>query len=123
MLATPAIDADRIYTYGGGGDLVCRKLDGGAEIWHVNVLKELSETILRWAQSSTPLLTEKTVIVQGGNNGSTCAAFDKMTGKLVWKSEAQTVGGYAHPILIDVSGTPELIVFGNDTLYGMTSNT
>jgi len=120
VLATPVIDAERIYTYGGGGDLVCRKLDGGAEIWHINVLKELNETILNWAQSSTPLLTEKTVIVQGGNNGSTCAAFDKTTGKLVWKSEAQTVGGYAHPIIVDVQGKSELIVFGNDTLYGMT---
>ena len=120
VLATPVIDAERIYTYGGGGDLYCRKLDGGAEIWHLNVLKELGEEILQWAESSTPLVTEKTIIVQGGNGGSTCAAFDKMTGKLVWKSEAQTVGGYAHPIMIDVSGTPELIVFGNDTLYGMT---
>ena len=120
VLATPVIEADRIYTYGGGGDLVCRKLDGGAEIWHANVLKELNEKILAWAESSTPLLTEKTIIVQGGDGGSTCAAYDKATGKLVWQSEAKTVGGYAHPIIVDVGGTKELIVFGNDTLYGMT---
>jgi outer membrane protein assembly factor BamB len=119
VLATPTIDAERIYTYGGGGDLFCRKLDGGAPIWHLNVLSELNETILQWAQASSPLVTDKLVYVQGGKGGSTCAAFDKLTGKLIWQSQAKSSGGYAAQIIVDVKGTPELITFGNTSLYGM----
>ena len=118
-LATPTIDNGRIYSYGGGGDLVCRKLEDGSEIWHVNVLKELNEGILMWAESSSPLVTEKLIYVQCGKGGPTAVAIDKESGKFVWKSEAHTNGGYAAPILIDVDGTPELIVFGNTALYGM----
>jgi outer membrane protein assembly factor BamB len=85
----------------------------------LNVLKELHEKILRWAEASSPLVTDKFVYVQGGVGGSTCATFDKMTGKLAWQSEAKSVGGYAAQTIVDVKGTPELITFGNNFLYGM----
>jgi outer membrane protein assembly factor BamB len=119
VLATPAIDKDKIYTYGAGGDLTCRKLQEGSQIWRINVLKELNERILHWAQASTPLVTEKLVYVQGGRGGPTAVAVDKETGKIVWKSEAKTSGGYAAPIIADVHGTKQLIIFGNENLYGM----
>ena len=118
-LATPTIENGRIYTYGGGGDLVCRKLEDGSELWHLNVLKETHEQILTWNESSSPLVTDKMVYVQGGKGGPTAVAVDKETGKIVWQSQAQTVGGYTAPILIDVDGTKQLIVFAGDQLYGM----
>lgn len=118
-LATPTIDNGRIYTYGGGGDLACRKLDDGSIVWQMNVLKETHEHILTWNEASSPLVTEKFVYVQGGKGGPTAVAVDKETGKIAWQSEAKTVGGYAAPILIDVDGTKQLIVFAGDTLYAM----
>lgn len=118
-LATPTIDNGKIYTYGGGGDLVCRKLDDGSEIWHTNVLKELNERILQWAEASSPLVTDKLVYVQGGKGGPTAVAVDKETGKIVMRSEAKTNGGYAAPIIVEVQGMPQLIVFGNQAIHGM----
>jgi outer membrane protein assembly factor BamB len=122
-LATPAIDNGRIYTYGGGGDLACRKLEDGAEVWRLNVLKETGARILSWNEASSPLVTEKLVYVQGGKNGPTAVAIDKASGKIAWKSEANTLGGYAAPILVDVDGTKQLIIFGGDHLYGMNPQT
>jgi outer membrane protein assembly factor BamB len=118
-LATPTIDNGRIYTYGGGGDLVCRKLEDGAEIWRLNVLNETHEHILTWNESSSPLVTDKFVYVQGGKGGPTAVAVDKETGKIAWQSQARTVGGYTAPILIEVDGTKQLIIFAGDQLYGM----
>jgi outer membrane protein assembly factor BamB len=40
------------------------------------------------------------------------------TGKIAWKSETG-VGGYAHPVLVDVDKTPVLIVFGGEALFGL----
>ena len=122
-LATPTIDEGRIYSYGGGGDLVCRKLEDGSEVWRLNVLKETREQILAWNESSSPLVTEKFVYVQGGKGGSTAVAVDKATGKLAWQSEARTPGGYAAPIIADVDGTKQLIIFGGTNLYGMAPET
>lgn len=118
-LATPTIDNGRIYSYGGGGDLVCRKLEDGSLLWQLNVLKETHEHILMWNESSSPLVTDKYVYVQGGKGGPAAVAVDKGTGKIAWQSQAQTVGGYTAPILIDVDGTKQLIVFAGDQLYGM----
>jgi outer membrane protein assembly factor BamB len=122
-LATPAIDNGRIYSYGGGGDLVCRKLADGGEVWHTNVLKETGAQILAWNEASSPLVTEKFVYVQGGRNGPTAVAVDKATGKIAWNSEAHTIGGYAAPIIADVDGTKQLIIFAGDALYGMNPDT
>ena len=36
---TPTIDGKFIYTYGGGGDLVCRDLETGKGIWRNNILQ------------------------------------------------------------------------------------
>lgn len=119
VLATPAIDGGFIFTYGGGGDLVCRKLEDGAQVWHINVLNALNEKILAWAQASSPLVTDKYVYVQGGNGGPTAVAVDRKTGKIAWTSEAKTYGGYAAPILVDVKGTPVLVIFGGEEVYGM----
>jgi len=37
--ATPTIDGKFIYTFGGGGDLICRDLDTGKEVWRDNILR------------------------------------------------------------------------------------
>jgi hypothetical protein len=94
-------------------------LDDGSEIWRLNVLKETHEKILTWNEASSPLVTDKLVYVQGGKGGPTAVAVNRETGKIVWQSQAQTVGGYTAPILIDVDGTQQLIVFAGDQLYGM----
>ena len=122
-LATPSIDGGRIYTYGGGGDLVCRKLEDGSVVWQLNVLKQAGEQILQWNEASSPLVDQNFVYVQGGKGGPTAFAVDKKSGKIAWMSEAKTVGGYAAPILVDVDGTRQLVVLAGDQLYGIVPET
>ena len=122
-LATPTIDNGRIYTYGGGGDLVCRKLEDGSLVWQLNVLKATSARIIAWNEASSPLVTDKLVFVQGGRGGPTAVAVNKDSGKIFWMSEAKTLGGYSAPIIADVDGAPQLVIFGGDTLYGMSPET
>jgi outer membrane protein assembly factor BamB len=120
--ATPTIDGDRIYTYGGGGDLVARQIADGKEVWKLNVLEETGAKIITWNEASSPLVTAKLVYVQGGNGGPVAVAVDKATGKIAWKSE-DGLGGYAAPILITVGDTPELVIFGGAALYGLNPET
>ena len=117
--STPTIDGDRIYTFGGGGDLVCRQLSDGKEIWHLNVLQVTRTQLLQWGQASSPLVGEKAVFVQCGMGGPLAVAVDKMTGKSGWRSERTGQAGYAAPILMDVAGGKQLIVFAGNELTAM----
>src|SRR2546430_16364512 len=117
--ATPAIDGDRIYTYGGQGELTCRNLADGKERWQLNVLKETASTPPQWGMASSPLIAGNLLYVQSGQGGAIAVAVDKLTGKLAWKSEATGAGGYAHPMLAGVSGAPPLIIFAGRAIYGL----
>ena len=110
--ATPTIDGKFIYTYGGGGELICRDLQTGKEIWHDNILQLTQTSLLTWGQASSPLVSEKFIYVQCGVGGPVVVAVDKADGKIAWQSEMKGKGGYAAPVLMEISGSPQLVVFG-----------
>src|SRR4051794_16981482 len=64
--ASPTIDGDRIYTYGGAGQLVARELASGKQVWMVDVLKTTGSQNLTWGLASSPLIEKDNVIVQSG---------------------------------------------------------
>jgi outer membrane protein assembly factor BamB len=117
--ATPAIDRDAIYTYGGAGELLCRDLETGSPRWRLNVLKTTGSRNLGWGTASSPLVVGESVIVQSGKDGSVAVAVRKADGSVLWKSEARGVGGYAHPILADVAGKRQLILFAGEAVLGV----
>jgi outer membrane protein assembly factor BamB len=140
--ASPVIEGERIYTYGIRADLVCRELATGKPVWHVNVVNETGSKPITWGQGSNPLIDGDVIYVQGGINGPAVVAIDKKTGKLLWQSENLPPdpalsakdpdqygkgeidkGGYARPILIDVQGTRQLIVFGGEALWAFDPKT
>lgn len=129
---TPEILGDRIYTYGGDGQLVSRQLADGKEIWSTNVVKETGAKTVNWGEASNPLIIGDIIYVQNGRGNGVPVAIgvDKNTGKIVWKSEAAGKptggirkwpqgGGYAQIIQIDVQGAKQLIAFASDTLFGI----
>ena len=129
--ATPVVVGDMIYTYGGSGDLVARKIADGSQVWHTNILKETKAQPLTWGEASTPLVVDDAVYVQGGKGpgAPVAVSVNRTTGKIIWQSEAKSIagktkgevvaGGYAHPIMVTIGGIKQLIVFGGAALYGM----
>lgn len=129
---TPHVQAGRVYTFGGDGQLVCRQVEDGKELWNTSVLKETGAKNLNWGLASNPLFVGDMIYVQNGRGDGVPVAvgIDKNSGKIVWKSQAAGTpsggirkwpqgGGYAQIILVDVQGTKQLIVFASDTLYGI----
>ena len=132
--ATPTIDGTRIFTYGGSGDLVCRELADGKEVWHINVLKLTNADTLEWGTASSPLVAGDAVYVQGGRgkDAPVAVSVNKNDGKFLWQSASKGSasgapkgirpgigGGYAAPIMISVAGAKQLIVFGGTAVYAM----
>ena len=90
--ATPFIDGGHVYTFGRSGDLVCWRLSDGQKLWHKNVTDEGGQEPT-WGHSSSPLIYDNLVLVQGGGSCRTIA-YEKETGKVVWKS-GNGLPGYA----------------------------
>lgn len=106
--ATPFINEDRVYTFGRSGDLVCWQLNDGKLLWRKNV-KDEGGVEPMWGFSTTPLVLDNMVIVQGGGK-ALVVAYNKLTGDLLWKSMEGNVG-YAAAITINIENEMKLLIY------------
>ena len=111
--ATPFINEDRVYTFGRSGDLVCWNLEDGKLLWKKNV-KDEGGVEPSWGFSTTPLVYDDKVIVQGGGN-ALVIAYDKVTGKVRWKSMEGEVG-YSATITMKIEDEVKLLVYHSNGL-------
>jgi outer membrane protein assembly factor BamB len=121
--ATPWIEGRHIFSYGGVGDLSARYAANGLALWRLNVLHEVGGQPDTWGVASSPLVVGDLIYVQVGVGGPVAVAVDRKTGRIVWRSEPRGTSGYAAPILVDVAGTKQLIIFGGDNIYGLQPDT
>lgn len=84
---TPLLTADRCYTYGAEGKLICLDLKTGRRIWMRDTNKEFNVPQNFFGVGSTPLLKDGRLIVMvGGQPNSGVVAFDPKTGKTLWEN-------------------------------------
>ncbi len=96
------VEGDRVYVISGTGQLSCINVEDGSTLWKVNVDKDYKSEWHIWGVSESPLIVDDKVICSPGGKETSIVAFDKMTGKLIWKSES--VGGprcYISPIVYE----------------------
>lgn len=106
--ATPFISDGKVYTFGRSGDLVCWQLDDGKMFWHKNV-KDAGGVEPQWGYSTTPLIQDSMVIVQGGGT-ALVIAYNKNTGEMLWKS-MEGDAGYAAAIPMIVENEVQLLIY------------
>ena len=116
--ATPFIDNERVYTYGRGGDLVCWNLRDGQILWHKKA-SDIGGSEPDWGYSSSPLVFGNKVLIQAGGK-ALAAAYDKITGELLWTS-GNGPGGYA-PLNVFVADS-SLLLFSGEALSGLNKET
>ncbi len=107
---TPTIDGERVYALGGNGRLIALRRTDGALAWSIDLLAEFGGRNIQWGISESPLIVGDLVLVSPGGRGAGIAAFDKVSGKLVWKSQSDRPG-YSSPILAKVDGVEQAIFF------------
>jgi outer membrane protein assembly factor BamB len=109
---SPVIDGDRVYTYGAEGKLHCLKLTTGQVFWKRDIVSEFKVKQNFFGVGSTPLIDGNLLIVNVGAPGGPCvAAFDKLTGKMVWGAGDQWGASYASPIPAEIQGKHRVLVF------------
>ena len=117
--ATPAISGDLIFSYTGEGILTAVNFASGKIVWTHNVVEELEGQVADYGMASSPLVIDNRVHVTVGAPSATVAAFDTMTGKLVWKS-GEDPAGYSSPALLSVGGRSQLVVYSGASVLGLS---
>jgi len=121
---SPVTDGTHVWALTGTGRLAAYDMDG-KRVWKHDLQDEYGKFGLGWGYASSPLLYRDKVIVQvvhGSTNGnpSYLAAFDKNTGRVVWKVDrltdavAECPDAYTTPTLLRLDDRDRLIVSGAD---------
>ena len=84
---TPLLTADRCYTFGAEGVLLCLDLKTGKPVWQRETGKDFDVPDAFFGVGSSPILEKGKLIVQvGGQPNSGVVAFDAATGKTLWEN-------------------------------------
>ena len=110
--ATPTVDGDRVYVVGGTGVLLCLNAATGAVIWRKDYANDYHMEMPTWGITSSLLIdATRAIAIVGGRPDAKVVAFDKMTGKEIWRAlESSSEQGYAQPVIVE-AGVPQLIIW------------
>ncbi len=104
--STPSVDGDRVYVIGIRGDLVCLNAITGKISWRKSFPDDLGGKMMsNWGYCESPLVDCQQVVGTPGADQNALAAFDKMTGKILWRTFIPNCGGAGYssimPMTID----------------------
>ena len=111
--ATPTVDSDRVYVVGATGMLLCLKTETGKVVWKKNYVEDYGTSVPVWGVASAPLVDGgRLICVVGGEPNAKVMAFDKMTGKEIWRAlSSDWEMGYAQPVIFKAGGVRQLIIW------------
>jgi outer membrane protein assembly factor BamB len=121
--AAPTIFEGRVYSLGAVGHFCCFDSKSGQVLWQKDLAKEQKARVPMWGFAASPLIHGRLVIVHVGAESNGCVlAFDRLTGKEVWRS-LDDPAGYATPMIADTPGQPTLLVWTPENVNGLDPDT
>jgi outer membrane protein assembly factor BamB len=96
--AAPCVSAGKIYAFGAEGMLSCVNLADGKMVWQVNTKNEFHARKGYFGAACSPLVEGNAVLLNvGGAGGAGLVAFDKVTGRVLWKC-SDDEASYSSPV-------------------------
>ena len=120
---SPIIEEGRLYAHFGSFGTVCLDTDSLKVIWQNQDVHIMHEN----GPGSTPVLWENLLIIHfDGSDQQFIAAFDKTSGKLVWKTarsgemreNPQQRKAYGTPLMVTMNGKAVVVSPAADWIYG-----
>jgi len=120
--STPTIQNDKIYLVGGLGIVCCLDAKDGKMLWTQDAQNQFQGEYHKWGIAESVLLTDQAAIYVTGGETTSVVAFDKITGKLLWKTKS--LGGlraYASSLLIERNGLQIILAQTGNDLIGINA--
>jgi outer membrane protein assembly factor BamB len=130
--STPIIDGERVYIQSCNGEFRCLSLADGKVIWGTSFEKDFGVPFLgskanegtasRRGNNGTSVIDGDRIFVPvGSGNGASLVAFDKRSGKVLWKSQNDEAA-YSSPMIGTLAGVRQVIYFSADALMGLKTD-
>lgn len=120
--AAPLIAGGRLITVSAGGLMHAFDRATGASLWKLDLLDGTPATVRACGYASSPIAYKHLVVATAGGKGRGVIAVDAASGAIAWQS-LDVQNGYSSPILIDLDGRPELVVFTYGEVAGLDPET
>jgi len=125
---SPVTDGKHVWVVTGTGAVTAFDMEGN-EIWKRNLQSDYGKFGLNWGYASSPLLYDGKLIIEVLHGAKTddpsyLAAFDGVTGKVLWRQERPTDApqespdAYTTPALLTYNGKMQIVVSGGDYVTG-----
>ena len=110
--------ASAVFVFFGKSGVIAYDLQG-KKLWIANVGKESSDR--RWGSGASLILCGDLLIVNASEESNSIRAFDKRTGKQVWKAEAKLLElAYDTPALVTTkAGKADLVIAVAGEVWGL----
>ncbi len=120
---TPAIAGGLVYSLGTEGDLRCLEAETGKLVWARQLKKDYQTETPVWGFAGHPLIDGEKLICLVGGRHATVVAFDRKTGRELWHALDAPKPGYAPPVIYNVGGTRQLIVWHPQAINSLNPET
>jgi outer membrane protein assembly factor BamB len=117
--ATPLVRDGKVYALGAEGNLFCLLAASGKVLWSHDLKREYATKSPLWGYAAHPLLDGRRLICMVGGRGSTVVAFDKDSGKELWRALDSQELGYCPPVIYEAGGRRQLIVWHGEAVNSL----
>jgi outer membrane protein assembly factor BamB len=119
----PQVKDGKVYSLGAEGNLLCLSAKDGKVLWSHDFKQEFGVKTPLWGFSGHPLLDGKRLICLAAGAGTTVVAFDKDSGKELWRALSAKEPGYSSPMICDAGGKRQLIIWHPESANSLNPET
>src|SRR5439155_6249300 len=105
------------------GNLFCLDATSGKELWSHDFKKDYGVKTPMWGFAGHPLIDGKKLICLVGGEGSVAVAFDKDSGKELWRALSAKEPGYCPPMIYEFAGKRQLIIWHPEAVNALDPET
>ena len=120
--SSPLIVGDRLITASAGGLMNAFDRGTGTRQWTHDLVAGAPDAVRACGYSSSPLSYKDRIITTVGGLRRGVVSLDAATGRVVWQAQ-DFDNGYSSPVLIDLDGRPEVVVFTFGDVAGLDPDT
>jgi outer membrane protein assembly factor BamB len=116
--ATPLVAGGKVYALGAEGMLHCLDLKDGRRVWEKSLAADYELRPNFFGIGTTPLVEGDLLLVNVGGRGAGIVAFEKDTGKEVWKA-TDDEASYSSPVAVTMGGVRHVFFYTRVGLVGL----
>jgi outer membrane protein assembly factor BamB len=116
---TPTVAGDKVYALGGEGNLWCLDVQSGRVLWSKDFVKDYGAATPFWGVAAHPLVDGDVLYCLVGGPGSVAVAFDRHSGREIWRALSAPAQGYCPPTMIEHGGRRQLLIWHSETVNSL----